>query len=185
MTLVELLLALAITALIGAAVAGMLHAAAMGTNDSADGRRIVVQFKRLDARVGAALRSARLALESGASYVILWERDADASGLPNLSEIRLIERRPTGELVCREWNGSGADTAYALTAFGTTGRATLDGTGRFNSVTVWDQGVRSLAVSFGGGVTNIQSAHLIAYRIGIGAGATQATIVGAAAMRNP
>lgn len=186
MTLIELLLALAITAMVGAAIAAMLHAATLGATEGADRRRLVVQFKRLDARLGAALRGSRLVLGRGNNYLVLWTSDTDLNAGPNLSELRLIEWSADGTV--SSWTpdvtpGSAADILYDLDDFDGNPRQMLLDTDAFVEE-IWETGVRSVEVGFDDQSPTVQSARLVTYRIGIGNGAATATVIGAAAMRN-
>ncbi|MHC4995679.1 MAG: PulJ/GspJ family protein [Planctomycetota bacterium] len=92
MTLVELLIALGITVLIGAAVASMLVAVAYGSSSQKALRDTSVRLKLTSTRLDAAIRTSKMVLESGADYVVLWTDDTRGDDNPNLSEIRLIER---------------------------------------------------------------------------------------------
>ncbi|MCP4247270.1 MAG: hypothetical protein GY778_09505, partial [bacterium] len=72
LTLVELLLAVMISALIGGGVVAMLVAVAYGTSSSRDLRAIVVKSATIDGRLGAAIRRSRQVLAVGTDYCILW-----------------------------------------------------------------------------------------------------------------
>ena len=91
LTLVEMLLALAITGMIGVAIASMLSAVAYGTSESRDIRSLVVKNKTLGARVSASIRQAAQVLDLDDGYVVLWINDTNGSGVPDLQELQRIE----------------------------------------------------------------------------------------------
>ena len=92
LTLVELLLAIAGTAFVAAAVATMLQAAAYGTSSSKDMRSLVATNKRINSRLSAMIRSSRMVLQGqpSANWFILWHRDLDHSDTPNDNELRMV-----------------------------------------------------------------------------------------------
>ena len=77
MTLVELLLAVAGIAIIGAALTAMLVATTYATTDRLDVRAVVVKQKVLAARITAAIRGSRMVLAQGSEYLVLWMEDID------------------------------------------------------------------------------------------------------------
>ena len=91
LTLVELLIAVTITALVGAGVATMLVATTRGTSSRTDLRGLVVKHKTLSARLGSSIRSAKMVLAAGSDFVVLWAHDDRANDLPNRSELQRIE----------------------------------------------------------------------------------------------
>jgi len=117
LTLVELLMALAITGMIGAAVAGMLSAVSYGTNNSRDLRSLVVKNKTLSARISAAIRQSAQLLDADDTYVVLWTKDLNGSGVPDLLELRRIELdTATDELSDYTPDPTATDVAYDLAA---------------------------------------------------------------------
>lgn len=90
-TLVELLLGLAITALIGLGVAMMLGAIGAATRSSIDIRRQVIKRQVAVARLGSLTRSAAMVLAYGDDHLVLWTGDRTGNGVPDLSELRRIE----------------------------------------------------------------------------------------------
>jgi hypothetical protein len=189
MTLVETLLGLAITGMVGAAIAAMLAAVSTGTADVSDGRRTVIQHKVLDARIGDAIRYSRMVLASytsgGSSYLVLWMNDSRSNTSPNLSEIRVIEHNPATRVIrsfkaatpAGGWTDAN-DTKFAFDRdFSTIG--VVSGPGE-----IWATDVSAAQWTFGRGVGSLQTARLVSYRFTIGQGPTSAVVVGAAAMRN-
>lgn len=92
LTLVELLLGLAVTAVIAAAVGAMLFFASHGASTRDVTRSRMVANELAGMRVNMAIRSARAVLAEGDGYLVLWMADTRANNAPNLSELRRIER---------------------------------------------------------------------------------------------
>jgi len=115
LTLVELLLALAITGLIGAAIASMLTAVSYGTRSSTDIRSLVVKNKTLGARITAAVRQSAQVLDADDGYIVLWMSDLDGSGTPNLLELQRIELDTGSEqLISYTPDPSATDVEYDI-----------------------------------------------------------------------
>jgi type II secretory pathway pseudopilin PulG len=99
-TLVEVLMALVITALVGTAVLAMMSATAYGASDRQSLRELLVRSTTLEARLGAAIRGSLEASDASTDYLILWVADTDESGDRNNGEMQLIERdTSTNELL--------------------------------------------------------------------------------------
>jgi len=93
-------MALAITALAAGAGSAMLFAVARGTDERDDTRRMLVGGRGAMARLAAAVRGSRAALDAGESHFVLWIRDDRRDDQPNLSELRRLEyNAESGELV--------------------------------------------------------------------------------------
>ncbi len=165
-TLVELLLALTITAMIGGGVSAMLFSVSYGTTSESDIRRVTVKERVIALRMDAAIRSSRMILDQGADYLVLWMGDSRDNGVPDLSEIRRIERNSaTSEL----WSYTAIpalpdadNTQYTfITDFNTVTQA-LAGTANFpgqqwaGNVTAWGQTLDQ---------ANPQTATMLAYSI--------------------
>jgi prepilin-type N-terminal cleavage/methylation domain-containing protein len=104
-TLVELILAMTITALIGGAVSAMFTTVSQGTTSEAGRRSANARKTILRARLNAALRSTRLTLaegqhlDTGANFLLLWTGDSTYNDLPNVSELLLLQHNPrTGQI---------------------------------------------------------------------------------------
>lgn len=190
LTLVELLMALAITAMVGLAIASMLFAVSRGTASSQDMRGLVVKHKALDARLAAAIRSSRKVLATGSNCIVLWMADTRADGVPDLSELRRIEVDNTGSLVSysasfpANWSQAAidaADTSYPLNSDFLTVTSGLKSNSLFPS-TKWMTGVT--AITFTLNNATAQSANLVSYRATVTSGSQSAVPVGAATLRN-
>lgn len=183
LTLVEMILALAITGLVGAAIAAMLGAVAYGTADSHDLREAVVKSKTMSTRMGAAVRRARQVLDHGDSYIVLWIRDADDNQLPSLHEIQRLEHDVDDTaLVSYEAAEDAPDTVYALDDdFGAITQTLKD----LNLLTaeVWGRDVINWSLTLDD-ENAPQAAELASFRLTFQLGDLEETAIGAAALRN-
>ena len=120
LTLVEVMVALIITSMVGAAVAAMLDSVSYATTTRTSAQRANVKQKVIGARIDVATRSSTMVLAHDEGILVLWLGDSRVNGRPNLSELRRIEwngatseiwsyRAPTGLSIA-------ADTLYELTA---------------------------------------------------------------------
>jgi type II secretory pathway pseudopilin PulG len=91
MTLMELLIGLAITAIVAGVIAILMNSTAMGTNSQQDGRRSLVKFQQIKALIGDKLANARCILDAsvtgstpstGPFYIVYWTGDP-APNLPS------------------------------------------------------------------------------------------------------
>lgn len=124
LSLVELLMALGITALIGVAVTSMLVAVSYGSTSQKELRETSIRLKLTSARIDAAIRSSKRVLESGDHYIVLWIDDTRPDDAPNASEIRLIQLDSTTAQIhsyltefpdtWTDQQRADADTPYAL-----------------------------------------------------------------------
>ncbi len=194
-TMVELLLAIAITGMVSVAVATMLVAVAYGTSSDLDLRSVVVTGKVVNGRVDSAIRASRAILEIGTDYLVLWTGDTNpngASDAPDLAELRLIERdNGTNELrsyaFSESWSQAQIDAAnasYALAGnaagFFQTATAAAKTAGSFQP-TKWASGVTAAQFSVDGAdpVTN----RLVSYQLTLGVGDLSEVVVGATSIR--
>jgi len=183
LTLVELLMALAITALIGAAVASMLTAVTYGTDSSRDIRTLVVKNKTLSSRLTATIRQSAQLLDADDEYVVLWTKDLNASGAPDLLELRRIELDPvTDELTDYTPDPSATDVAYDLASDdfeAVTNTLITDG----DLVgTLWATDVTGWEVDLDN--ADAQSAELVSFRLTLASGGLSDTSVNAVSLRD-
>lgn len=182
LTLLELLLALAGTAVIGTAVTMMLTGVTYGTNSSKDMRVLVTRQMALRARIEAEVRESQMVLDHGVGYMILWGDDADTSGTPNKSEIEVIEWDAGDETITRYAAASGiADVQYELTDDFVTITDSYKGDISFPAER-WASDVASFAITLDD--ADPQLARLVSFRLGLRGGEVSATVIGAAALRN-
>lgn len=165
-TMVELVLALAITGMIGLAVSSMLVSVSYGTTSQADLRRASVKEKVIALRMNLAISSSKMVLDQGVDYLILWMGDQRQNGLPDLSEIRRIDRDST---TLELWSyaappglADADNTQYGFANDFETITAALAGTTNFpgevwgTNVTAWTQTLNQ---------TNPQAATIVGYSI--------------------
>lgn len=185
LSLAELILALAGMALVGAAVAVMINATAYGTDSRRDMRGVVVREKTMTSRVNAAIRSSKMVLAQGTDYVVLWMFDTTGDELPNLSEIRMIERKSvTSELYSYKAPANlapAADTSYELTINFKTTLDAIKGGSTFPGER-WGSNVSTWGITLNNATA--QSATLVSYRLTITASTISDTAIGASALRN-
>lgn len=182
LTLLELLLALAGTAVIGSAVAMMMSGVVYGTQTDQDLRELVTRQMALRARVEAEIRESRLVLDAGGDYLVLWSGDADADDLPSKAEIQVIEYDAANDRVMRYAPADGiTDVGYVLTDDFRTLTDAYKGDATFPGER-WMDHIDSLAVSLDH--LDPQSARLVALRFGMSGGEIPDTAIGAAALRS-
>ncbi|MBC8202594.1 MAG: prepilin-type N-terminal cleavage/methylation domain-containing protein [Planctomycetes bacterium] len=90
LTLLEMILAIGITAIIGAAIASMMAAVSNGLTSRDDGRRTAVQLATTQVRLSAYIAPARCLLDKGDTTLTIWLDDARESGTVHASEIRWL-----------------------------------------------------------------------------------------------
>lgn len=182
LTLLELLLALAGTAVVGTAVAMMMTGVVYGTQTDKDMRGMITRQMALRARLEAEVREARLILDSGSDYLILWSEDTDGDDAPNKTEIQVIEYDAAADRVMRyapaalitDANYTLADD-FRTTTNGYKGDATFPGER-------WGEQITSFAITIDD--VDPQAAKLVAIRFGMLGGEVPDTAIGAAAVRN-
>lgn len=195
LTLVELMLAVAGTSLVGAAVAAMLVAVNAGSNTDNDMRGSVIRHQAAAARIQAAIRGSTLVLGAGEDWIMLWTYDLREDASPNLSELRLIERNAQGQVHSYQTRWPDAwdeqtidlnDTAYPLDADWASLRNTLkaipDSQNPYFAPTLWFTDAQSLAFSFAD--PNVQLANVVGFRITLRVEQLPHDVIGAAALRN-
>lgn len=89
-TLVELLMALSISGMIGLGVVLMLGSTGQAVKETRDTRQATVSRQVVIARLGSLLRSSAMVLAKEDHAIVLWKGDANANGQPDLSELRRI-----------------------------------------------------------------------------------------------
>jgi len=186
LTLIELLMALAGTALVALAIVAMLFAVSRGADGRTDLRSTVVRQKALIGRITAAIRSSHRVLAADDDAIVLWMADSDGDGNPNLGELRRIERNVATKEVSSytaPFNLSPAsNTSYPLasTNFEST-TAALQGTDDFPQE-LWATEVGGWTLALNHAVT--QQASLVSFRVTLEAGGLEQTAIAAAALRN-
>jgi hypothetical protein len=177
---VELLMALSITAMTGAAIAALFSAVDSGTTAGGEMRSLLVKTHTLDARINSAVRGARQVLypntgnPSSTDYIIIWTADLNGDSAPQNNEVRLIERRTNDSSVHEYANPADTATYPAPATFRSTAIASYPSK-RLS------QGVTSLTFT---ATTQATSSALVSYRFTMREGDTKESCVGAAAVRN-
>jgi len=182
LTLVEMLMALAITGLIGAAIASMLTAVSYGTSDTRDIRSLVVKNKTLSARITANIRQSAQVLDAADGYVVLWTKDLNASGVPDLLELQRIELNTVSdELTSYTPDPVATDVAYVITddfnAISTALITSGDLVGE-----LWATGVAQWTVSVD--TPDPLNAALVSFQLTLDAGALSDISVNAVSLRD-
>ena len=182
LTLLELLLALAGTAMVGTAVAAMLAGVTYGTAVDKDMRTLITRQMALRARVEAEVRESLLLLDSGSDYMIFWSGDDNEDGLPSKAEIQVIEYDPVMDRVMRYAPAPLiTDIDYTLVDDFRTETNSYKGDATFPGER-WAEQITSFALT----LDNIdpQSAKLVSFRFGMAGGEVPYTGIGAATIRN-
>lgn len=97
--MLEFMLALAITALVAAAISGMMSAISTGERMRRDNRGFVVRSHAAKTRLSAYIAKSRCVLDVTSSGAVLWLDDRRGSGTVHASEIRwLVFDRTNGTL---------------------------------------------------------------------------------------
>lgn len=186
LTLIELMMALGIMALIGATIAGMMSAVAYGTDEESDVRQLVARNKMVSMRINAAVRGSQKILDAGATadqtWVVLWGRDLDENGAPSLREIRLMEYDAAAQTLSSYTAPETAtDVLYELTDDFDAITDALRGTADFPE-TRWANGAEGFEITLD--ETDSQAAKMLSYRLSLTAGNLTDTSVGTAKLRN-
>ncbi len=197
LSFIELMLALAATALIGTSVMSMLVATSYGTTTNKEMLGVLVKQKTIASRLDAAIRSSKMVLESGynasadVDYLVLWMADTRENEKPNLSELRLVQySRATDSLnfniasfplglsdVALEL----LDLEFELTDDFWTVLQTAIGGLNFPGVT-WGGDIT--AVTFTLDNVDPQAARLVSYRLTLADGDVSDTVIGTVSLRN-
>ena len=183
LTFVELLMALAITGLIGAAIAAMLSAVSYGTSSSHDLRSLVVRNKTLGTRITAAVRQAAQVLDAGDGYLVLWAGDFNASGAPDLLELQRIELdTATDELVSYTPDPAATDVAYDLATddFDAITTALIDSGDLVDQL--WGTDVTAWTITLD--AADPLNATLVSFQLTLSAGGPSDTSVNAVSLRD-
>ena len=90
LTLLEMILAIGITATIGAAIASMMAAVSNGLTSRDDGRRTAVQLATSQVRLSAYIAPARCLLSKDETAFAIWLNDDRESNTVHASEIRWL-----------------------------------------------------------------------------------------------
>lgn len=184
-TLVELMLAMTATALIGLSVASMFYATAYATSSRKEARDVLVREKVVANHVNAAIRSSRAVLDHGDGHLILWLDDTVPNGAPDLSEIQRIEFDATAHEL-RSYRApldldEADDVTFALTDDFDVVTGDYMGDASF-PLTIWATNVVGLELTLDS-ADSLQVA-MVGYRVDVLVGEMTDTLVGQAMLGN-
>ena len=149
-SLVELILALGILAIIGGTLATMLFATSRGSQSGTDLRRRNLKVEVISARIDSAVRSSCRILASGDSFLVLWLGETRQNSLPDLSEICRIDwNNAAKQLRCSSASPGLTDAqniAYPFTTDFAAATAALASDARFPAQ-VWGRNVAAWTFS--------------------------------------
>ena len=112
LTLVEMMMALGLTALITAAVASMMVTVSHGVSSRSDIRSLVIRQKTVTGRIASIIRESEAVMASGDDYLLLWTYDENDDGAANIAELRLIRHNAaTNELAVHQLDLSATSAA--------------------------------------------------------------------------
>ena len=98
LSLLELLMAVIITAMVGVGIAGMLGAVSSGVGTRKDNREIMVRSHAAQCRLAAYLAISQCVLASSGSEITIWLADSRQSNTVHASEVRWLRfNSVTGE----------------------------------------------------------------------------------------
>jgi len=164
-TLVEIMLALAITSLVAMVVASLLFSVANGTasHDAAQGNNSLIDVTCT--RINTTVRPAGRVLAQADGVLVFWTSDSDGNNKPNLSEIRRLELdAATGNLILyaapqtiNPWD----DTSYDLAQDFASVTAALRNTANFPGKTLMNNVQKWTPTPVGA----INTSKLLTYRL--------------------
>lgn len=99
MTLIEVMLAVTITAMVAGAIAGMMAAVSAGVTKKRDTRAVMVRANAAQVRLSAYVVPARCVLDVPADGVVVWLNDSREGGTVNISEVRWLFYDATSEAI--------------------------------------------------------------------------------------
>lgn len=103
MTLIETLLAISITATVGAGIVGMMSALTDGMIAQHDMRSSVLRAGLAQARLSAYVTRSRCLLDLEPQRVVLWLEDADGDEAIDATEVRWIDWTPDRAALSVQW----------------------------------------------------------------------------------
>ncbi len=99
LSMIELLMALAITGMVAAAISAMWSAISAGERSRRDNRAFTVRTYTVKSRISAYVARSRCVLFADLDMIVLWFDDARQSGTVHASELRwLTFQKTSGEL---------------------------------------------------------------------------------------
>lgn len=134
-TLIELMIALTVTALLAVGVSSMLFAVTQGTRRNSDQRRINAKRMIVAERTGDVIRAAAQILDASSTSLLVWYGDRNEDGQVNLSEMACLQWSSADQAIVYRTGAAGLaeadDTGYATDSDFTAITASLVGDSRF------------------------------------------------------
>lgn len=178
-TLVELLLAMAIMAIIGVAALTILGATTYGTSDDQLRRELLVNIEVIKKRINGTIHSAKELImphsgqTTSTDYFIVWANDTNNDDTKDNSEIVLVERNTTDNELLAYQDTSAAGTFSDAATFRTTALASYPSTR-------WASGFSALSCTATFGTGNFP---LFTYKFTVTRGTTNESYTGSASTR--
>jgi hypothetical protein len=88
--MIELVIAMSVTALVGVATVGMLNAVSVGVDTQHDSRSVTIRSHHAQSRLAAYITPSRCILHRDASAIVLWFDDSRKSNTVHISEVRWL-----------------------------------------------------------------------------------------------
>jgi type II secretory pathway pseudopilin PulG len=148
-TLIETLLAICITAMVGTGIATMMSVLSRDIGMQYEARSVLVRTSTAQTRLSAYVAPSRHVLDADESSLVLWLEDARESNTVHASEIRWIRHDATADSLIVEfvafpddWSESAkaiADTEYPATALWNSVRTSFDTRGLLATAPLVDE----------------------------------------------
>jgi len=94
LSLLELILALSITAMVATAISGMMSAVITGVSSRRDNRSLMIRANAAQTRLAAYITPSRAVIEATDSDLVLWLEDAREGDTVHATEIRWLRYDP-------------------------------------------------------------------------------------------
>ena len=126
LSLLEMTIAIGLTAIIGGAIASMMAASSNSLTSKDDGRQSAIRLATTQVRLGAYIAPSRCIVDKSNTHLTLWLEDSNDSKTINASEIRWIQYDEETQLLTVKfvdfpegWNQTMIDEADEEYDFGT------------------------------------------------------------------
>ena len=182
MTIVELMIAMSITATVAGATASIIAATAYATESTRGMRGTLVRHLTADAQLAGAIRGSTMVLDHDENVLVLWRFDDDGNRAPNLSELVFVELDSTARTITafRPAPAVADDTKHRLSD-NFAGMLTSVKGSTARTAEGWGTHVRSWSLAFDH--DDVLQSRLVSYRLQVGEGSAVDTVIGAAALR--
>ena len=177
---------MSIAAIVGGAISTMLLSVAGAQSNQMEVRGQLVSHASAAGRVAAAVRSAKMVLAKGDSYLVLWAPTSSSGHSPRLSELRRIDRKGTTKRLrffqAPDDLAEADDVTYdlATTDFSAV-TAALRGSDCFPRQ-IWAEGMTGFTTALDD--PDPRQARFVCYRMTVSVNGVSETTVGGAGLRN-